>query len=200
MVLGAGIIPAVAFPGDMATRYYFAEGLIIAVTALFTALHWKVLVAQFKEPGFTKPAAYWALLTVPVLMGLNYLYHLPIRWMQEEQGLEFLEDLTDKMELATQSHVWWIVVIAIIPAITEEIAFRGLVQHWLQRALKPWRALVVASALFASLHFSIYSFPYLFLVGMVLSWAKMKTNSLYPSMLIHFMHNLLVLELFMYGG
>jgi membrane protease YdiL (CAAX protease family) len=45
------------------------------------------------------------------------------------------------------------------------------------------------------MHFSIISFPYLFCVGMLLGWTKLKTGSLYPSMLIHFLHNLAVIEL-----
>jgi membrane protease YdiL (CAAX protease family) len=53
-----------------------------------------------------------------------------------------------------------------------------------------------ASFLFAAMHFSIVSFPYLFLVGALLGWTKWKTGSLYPSMLIHFLHNFIVIETF----
>ena len=34
------------------------------------------------------------------------------------------------------------------------------------------------------------------LVGLLLGWVKWKTGSLYPSMLIHFLHNYIVLEYF----
>ena len=86
--------------------------------------------------------------------------------------------------------------IAIFPAITEEIAFRGLVQHWLHVAVAPWTAIALASALFAAMHFSIISAPYLFLVGGVLGWARWRTGSLYPSMVAHFLHNFAVLAYF----
>ena len=89
-----------------------------------------------------------------------------------------------------------VTLFCIFPAITEEIAFRGLVQHWLVSAIAPMRALVIASALFMALHFSVLSAPYLFLVGMLLGWAKLKTGSLYPSMLIHFLHNFIVISFF----
>jgi membrane protease YdiL (CAAX protease family) len=56
------------------------------------------------------------------------------------------------------------------------------------------RALLIASALFMALHFSVLSAPYLLLVGMLLGWAKLKTGSLYPSMLIHFLHNFIVIS------
>ena len=86
--------------------------------------------------------------------------------------------------------------IAVFPAVTEEIAFRGLVQHWLHVAVAPWTAIALASALFAAMHFSIVSAPYLFLVGGVLGWARWRTGSLYPSMVAHFVHNLAVLAYF----
>ena len=57
-------------------------------------------------------------------------------------------------------------------------------------------AVLIASALFMALHFSVLSAPYLLLVGMLLGWAKLKTGSLYPSMLIHFLHNFIVISFF----
>jgi membrane protease YdiL (CAAX protease family) len=47
-----------------------------------------------------------------------------------------------------------------------------------------------------ALHFSVMSAPYLFAVGMLLGWAKQKTGSLYPSIVIHFLHNFLVIAYF----
>jgi membrane protease YdiL (CAAX protease family) len=89
-----------------------------------------------------------------------------------------------------------VLTFCIFPAIVEEIAYRGLVQHWLQAVLPAWKALVVASFLFAITHLSVISCPYLFLVGCLLGWAKLRTGSLYPSMLIHFVHNFVVIEFF----
>ena len=63
-------------------------------------------------------------------------------------------------------------------------------------ALTPFKAMVLASALFVTLHFSILSAPYLFALAMLLGWTKYKTGSLYPAMLIHFLHNYVVLEFF----
>ena len=56
--------------------------------------------------------------------------------------------------------------------------------------------LALASALFTMLHFSVISAPYLFAVGMLLGWTKYRTGSLYPSILLHFLHNYVVVEFF----
>ena len=104
--------------------------------------------------------------------------------------------MTEALAESGLSQASLIILFCICPAIVEEIAFRGLVQHWLQAALTPLKAMVLASALFVALHFSIISLPYLFGLAMLLGWTKYKTGSLYPAMLIHFLHNYVVLEFF----
>ena len=38
-----------------------------------------------------------------------------------------------------------------------------------------------------------FSFPYLFAAGWLLGWMKWKTGSLFPSMVVHFLHNFAVI-------
>jgi hypothetical protein len=107
-----------------------------------------------------------------------------------------IDTLEDKISQAQWTELTLFVIICLIPALTEEIAFRGLIQHWLQTALKPWRAILLASALFTALHLSIISAPYIFLLGLLLGWTKWKTGSLYPAMVIHCLHNAAAVFLF----
>ena len=50
--------------------------------------------------------------------------------------------------------------------------------------------------MYAGMHLSILSFPYLFTVGATLALVRRRTGSLYPGMLIHFLHNLVVITVF----
>ena len=84
----------------------------------------------------------------------------------------------------------------IIPAIFEEIAFRGLLQRWLMAAFSHKKALALTAALFSLLHFSIVSFPYLFMLGLLFGYIKWKTESLYPVIILHFIHNFIVVFFF----
>jgi membrane protease YdiL (CAAX protease family) len=86
--------------------------------------------------------------------------------------------------------------VCVFPAVTEEIAFRGLVQHWLHVAVQPRQAIVYAAALFTALHFSILSAPTLFLAGCLLGWLRWRTGSLWPPIVVHFLHNLAVVTFF----
>jgi membrane protease YdiL (CAAX protease family) len=92
-------------------------------------------------------------------------------------------------------------MIAVQPAIFEEIAFRGLVFDALFTVTGSGVETVLASAaMFAILHLSVPSFPHLFLMGAVLGLLRLRTGSLYPGMLLHFTHNFLCLLADRNGG
>jgi len=175
-----------------------AEFAIFITTCVFASLHWSSLAVQLKRPGFPQKEALLALLALVPLIAVNYYYH---GWLTEMMNESLAEEitLTEQLRALGIGEAGVIFLFCVFPAVTEEIAFRGLIQHWLSVAIRPSRALLLASVLFAAMHFSILSLPYLFAVGVVLGWAKWKTGSLYPSMLIHFLHNLIVLEFFQFG-
>jgi membrane protease YdiL (CAAX protease family) len=83
-----------------------------------------------------------------------------------------------------------ILLVAVQPAIVEEIAFRGVILGGLRHVLSPVEAIVVSAAMFMIIHLSVPSFPHLFLMGLALAWLRVQSGSLYPGMLLHFLHNL----------
>ncbi len=74
----------------------------------------------------------------------------------------------------------------------EELAFRGIIFGALRRVLEPMEAVLVSALMFMILHLAIASFPHLFAIGLLLGWLRMHTGSMYPGMLLHFLHNFLV--------
>src|SRR5262249_20074515 len=158
----------------------------------YTVRYWTSLRVQLAQFGFLSGSAWIAIAILAPMLAINYGYHHFIMSLVDQPRDNFLMMLKD----AGITKGGLILLICVFPAITEEIAFRGLIQHWLQTAVRPWRAIVLASAMFTVMHFSIVSAPYLFALGMLLGWAKWKSGSLYPSMLIHFVHNLVVVLFF----
>ena len=80
-------------------------------------------------------------------------------------------------------------IIALIPAIGEEMTFRGVLQQSLTRKMNPHIAILLSSAIFSFIHFQFYGFlPRMFL-GMLLGYMFYITNSLWTSMLMHFINN-----------
>lgn len=189
----AAIFNAIVFDDQrLDLQLYVSDALMLITTSIVGCIYWRSLAAQLRRIGFTHWAAWVGLLCLPVFLLVNWIYNVQLPHYFSWDINSAVHDLND-IHVSPQL---LLISFCILPAIVEEIAFRGLLQHWLQIAIKPWRAVMLASALFAALHFSLYSFPYLFAVGMLLGWTKWRTNSLYPSMLIHFLHNLAVIELF----
>ena len=81
----------------------------------------------------------------------------------------------------------WLVM-AITPAICEELLFRGLILSGLRRC-GSWPAIVISSLLFALAHASIYRLLPTFCLGLLLGYVVLRTGSIACSMLVHALNN-----------
>ena len=87
-----------------------------------------------------------------------------------------------------------VLVLAAMPAITEEFAFRGYIQSGLLRTYRPTTAILLSAFLFAFLHALISLFQQFFpaaLLGLILGAICYRTGSLWPGVVLHLMNNTL---------
>ena len=161
---------------------------LFVLTAFGLFRYWNDVKPLLVKSGFLSPVAWIGLLALAPLLLLNYGYHSMLSNFMEAEA----DDYSEIFSIAAGS----IVFVCILPAIVEEIAFRGIIQHRLESVVSPWIAITAASALFSVAHFSLYSAPYLAAVGFLLGWMKWKTGSLYPCMVAHFIHNYIVVTYF----
>jgi sodium transport system permease protein len=77
----------------------------------------------------------------------------------------------------------------VLPAVCEELAFRGFILGGLRRRFGPWMAIAISSFLFALYHFNVFQFVPTFLLGVVLGLLALRSGSVLPSMLFHLLHN-----------
>ena len=166
----------------------FVSIVLAAVTAACVVRYWSDVKPLLAKSGFLNPPAWAGLLALAPLLFLNHAYH------QFLVGI--LDARTDDYAEVFTSSYGPVLFICVMPAVVEELAFRGVIQHRLESVVNPWIAIGAASVLFSVAHFSILSAPYLLLVGVLLGWMKWKTASLYPSMLAHFIHNYVVIAHF----
>ena len=83
-----------------------------------------------------------------------------------------------------------IIIVALLPAICEELCFRGALQRILIQCTKsPWAGIIIASVLFSALHMQFQGFlPRMFL-GVLLGALYWYSGSLWTSILAHFVYN-----------
>ena len=89
-----------------------------------------------------------------------------------------------------------VLVLAIVPAISEEVAFRGFILSGLRSEFRPWSSILISAFLFGFLHVLLSLFGQLFnatLLGLVLGLMAVKMGSLWPCITFHAINNSLAI-------
>ncbi len=87
-----------------------------------------------------------------------------------------------------------IIIVGILPAVGEELFFRGALQSILERWIRiPWVAILLSSFAFAILHGTAFKFLGIFTLGLVLGTLFYLTRNLWYNVLFHFLNNSLAL-------
>ena len=116
------------------------------------------------------------------------------------ETLRKLEDMSEKalakfliMDSPADLFVNFIVV-ALLPAIGEELFFRGSLQNILERwTRRPVVAIILSSAFFALFHLSVFKFMPILVLGLALGTLFYMTRNLWYSIFFHFINNSLAL-------
>jgi len=120
---------------------------------------------------------------------LNQLIPLP-QWMGTLEN----EATKQMQQFLKADHIGDVIInvliIALLPAICEEICFRGALQRIMIHITKnAWTGIIVTSILFSALHMQFQGFlPRMFL-GVILGAIYWYSGSLWPSILAHFVNN-----------
>lgn len=176
-----------------------SQYLFMAVPAWLLARWWHVGKAGSVARYVRFRAADWRvmlltpLLTIAFIPPANYLSQIFMEWFglsnDSMKELEVLFTATSFPEFLLLSFV-----IAITPAICEELFFRGYVQRTFERGIGA-RSIWITGVLFGLFHFQPVGLPTLALMGILLGYLYHRTQSLLPSIIAHFTNNFMVVLL-----
>ena len=82
-----------------------------------------------------------------------------------------------------------VIVIAVVPALSEESMFRGFIQRSFELKINKYWAILITALFFSLYHFNPYGLIPLFILGVFFGFAAYKTKSLVIPMLLHFINN-----------
>lgn len=126
---------------------------------------------------------------VQYLFEINQLVELPdyLKSM-ESQTEELMKAFLGNMSFGDL--LFNLFLIAVIPAIGEELFFRGVLQNVaIHLTSKPWFGIIIASIVFSAFHMQFEGFlPRVFL-GFVLGALYYMTNNLWYAIIVHFINN-----------
>ena len=75
--------------------------------------------------------------------------------------------------------------LAVLPAVCEELAFRGVLLNGLRRRLRPVALVVAVGAIFGVFHMALFRIAPTAVLGMILTAIALMTGSVFPGMLMH---------------
>lgn len=122
-------------------------------------------------------------------------------WMRDQENkaadltLQFLETHTIGGLLSN------LFIIALIPAIGEELMFRGYIQQQLQKFTNEHVAIWVAAFLFSAIHLQFFGFFPRLLLGALLGYLFFYSKSMIVNIVCHLMNNaVVIIYAFVYGA
>jgi membrane protease YdiL (CAAX protease family) len=142
---------------------------------------------------------------ISYLIQWNEQLTLPPQYAELEMMLRSSEALAAKLTKAflsgegMSSLIEKTIIIALLPAITEEFFFRGALQQFLRLQLKNIHAAIwITAIIFSAFHGQFFGFfPRLFL-GALLGYVCVYTSSIWPAILMHFVNNFIAVLLVHY--
>ncbi len=146
----------------------------------------KSLKLNWCRPSWIAASVFLAFCFHPLLMWFSklVLYVYPAG-----SGLEQMNSILGNLLNTSPSIFLLLGVFAIAPAIIEEIAFRGFILSGAQSTKNSFVAVVIASLFFGAAHSVIQQSILTFVIGFVLGFIAIRTNSILPCIAYHATHN-----------
>ncbi|MCB9358007.1 MAG: CPBP family intramembrane metalloprotease [Calditrichaeota bacterium] len=188
-IILVGSMGTIASPENPLSGVYIVQFALAALAGLWVYQGGYDPVAAFgwKPPGARNLLA--ALLAVcggwVLTIELATLQHMFFPFPED-----LLKQFTDLFGELESLPTWQaIAIIALIPAVVEEHLCRGLMLRGLERETGKWSAILLVAAVFAILHLNPYRLLPTFALGVLLGYLAVRTGSIYPAILGHFVNN-----------
>jgi membrane protease YdiL (CAAX protease family) len=126
---------------------------------------------------------------IGVAVCASLLVNLASGWINRSL---FSQDISYYLFFSTNRHSTFVFVlfVAVIPALFEELAYRGYLLPTLLKAIDRQQAIFVTSFLFAIIHLSFLSLFWLIPFALLLGYVSVKENTMWYGVAIHFAFNL----------
>jgi sodium transport system permease protein len=190
--LGAVLVPLHPLAAVLATQ------LVLHAGASWAFARW-TRAPELLSVGRPEGGAARALAAAVLIGGAAWIgCSMPLVWLQGAlvPGQEAASAaLKGNLSLEGTPLVVVVLALAVVPAIAEELAFRGVVLGALSTRLRPASAILLSALLFAISHGSLFRLLPTLVLGVLLGLIARRTRTLWPSMLAHALNNGILLAL-----
>lgn len=140
----------------------------------------------------------WHTVLLIIAISLVCVFGLQYAITGIDRGLSALGYKFSSINLPLDNVGWYfanIIILALLPAIGEELIYRGIIFNGLRRNVSDKAAVLISAALFTLMHGGLEQFVYPFILGIFFGWLVLRTGSTLSSIILHFCNNALVITL-----
>ncbi len=149
---------------------------------------------RFGSPKIILISVLLIFVTVLIASGFSQLYvHVTNKPFPLQRTIPLIRKALQANPVAA-----WLGIAFIIPCV-EEILFRGLLFGAFQKMWGVTGAILASSFLFVCVHLQIVGFLALFLLGMILAWARLRSGSLGLPIILHSLNNAIAMAVLTFG-
>ena len=92
---------------------------------------------------------------------------------------------------------WSLLIVGVLTPIAEDLFFRGALMGWMMLRLFPrWSVILLPALLFTVMHLNPVGMLPIFFLALLLGHLRWAADSLWPSVALHMLNNLLVLGIY----
>lgn len=171
---------------DSYDELFWVELILAAITLKFVRQNWKDIKPVVRFNNFKLPVLVGV---VGIAVAASFIVNITVR----EFNVTFFEtDISyfKAYRLYNFPVLVMIYSIALMPAIFEELAFRGVMYNYCSNFLDDRLVVAVTAFLFAIMHLSLISLIWLIPFGLFIGHLRHKYNTLWYGIIFHFMFNL----------
>lgn len=154
------------------------------------------------------------IILTPLLQYFLYIQnYLIVEWAKISPAINSLKSMLDSLNEMVESAynnllqvnnafeaMLVIFAIAVVPAVTEEVMFRGFIQRSFEFRLKPVWAALITAVFFGLFHFNFYGLIPLIALGFFFGFSAYMSNSIFIPIILHFLNNFSAVMIFFIIG
>ncbi|WP_294465954.1 CPBP family intramembrane glutamic endopeptidase [uncultured Ruminococcus sp.] len=176
---------------DTVTTFYleiFISVFSAFIPGLFYFLFSGRSMSETIKTNYVRQKELWALVFVGMAVAMvantvSDMVQTNFSFFGLQNSVSMSENVSSPLEI-----VLYIISTAIVPAFAEEFAFRGIFMGTLRKFGDTF-AIITSAIVFGAMHGNIAQIPFAFILGLVFAYVDCKTNSIIPSIIIHFINN-----------
>ena len=139
--------------------------------------------------GLRRPSGRYILSALSLGLTAWYPASLLASLMSNAESEAAAREMASQLFPADASFAWVFFVVAITPAVCEEVLVRGVILRAFETRFRTRTVALATGLLFGAFHMSLSKFIPLSVMGVIMGWMAIRSRSLLPSVLFHLLNN-----------